>query len=100
MDAKHTPGPWSVGEKVGTLVFAGNEGSMGDFICEVTGEDETPRAVNRANARLIAAAPELLSALYELDGAAEYMDFDPESRFGLAVEKARTAIAKATGAAQ
>ena len=59
MRSTFTPGPWSVGKKTGTLVFTGSDGGMGDFICEVSGEDDTPREVNKANARLIAAAPEL-----------------------------------------
>ncbi len=63
----HTPGPWSVGKKTGTMVFAGNDGGMGDFICEVCGEDDTPRAVNQANARLISAAPEMLKALVKAE---------------------------------
>lgn len=53
----HTPGPWELGEKrgvwVGPVVMADN-GSRGvAFVC---GESD-------ANARLIAAAPELLAAL-------------------------------------
>lgn len=60
-----TKGPWSVGKKTGTLVFTGSDGGMGDFICEVCGEDDTPREVNKANARLIAAAPELYERLNE-----------------------------------
>ena len=49
-----------------------------------------------ANARLIAAAPELLDALGAVDDAADSMYFDPDSRFGEALAKVRAAWAKAT----
>ena len=89
--ANYTPGPWSVGRKTGTLVFAGDDGGNGDFICEVSGED-TPRAVNEANARLIAAAPDLMSIVYGLIGVADRMDYDPDSEFGELVAKADAAF--------
>lgn len=53
----HTPGPWSVGEKrgvwVGPVVMA-DDGKRG--VAFVVGESD-------ANARLLAAAPDLLAAL-------------------------------------
>lgn len=61
---------------------------------------------NSANARLIAAAPELLEALLALDDAAmgamgmEPGKQPPVSRIGRAILDARAAIAKATGKAQ
>ena len=67
--ARHTPGPW---EHDGTgliySMYVEEEGGTATFICDVT-EDSThaalcgPTPEEEANARLIAAAPELLEAL-------------------------------------
>lgn len=46
------------------------------------------------------ATPIMLSALYEVCSAADYMDFDPDSRFGFAMQQVKAAIAKATGETQ
>lgn len=57
MIAKHTPGPWTAsGCDVGTL------GPKGRVICW-TGQPEVELKEARANARLIAAAPDMLTAL-------------------------------------
>lgn len=53
---KHTPGPWKV---VGMEVHACDDRAT--VVCEVTGASTNPVAV--ADARLIAAAPEMLAAL-------------------------------------
>jgi hypothetical protein len=61
MAAKHTPGPWTVGDWKGwsAMVRDGN----GDGICiPCTGRGGT----NDANARLIAAAPELLEIVRDV----------------------------------
>lgn len=88
--AKHTPGPW---DENNGRVFRGNSGS----ICILT--DQHSFVEYRANARLIAAAPELLEAL-------EYIylllqdDYDGDALKRLTAElsdTARAAIAKATG---
>ncbi len=62
-EQKHTPGPWvSAPQRTNTLIVAAN----GTRVAESYGvTDEEPRA----NARLIAAAPELLAALKEILGA-------------------------------
>lgn len=103
---QHTQGPWSVNTLTPwqTEVFAGSH-----LICEAVGGQAhlgQPRdfAVDEANARLIAAAPEMLDALkFVFDHIA-----DPERgprdlypAFGLhsstAVAMVRDAIAKAEG---
>lgn len=71
--AKHTPGPWKFSEgdpakKMSTLVWAGpgdkfdwngnRQTQIGWVLCEWSNEQQ--RAEDLANARLIAAAPELL----------------------------------------
>lgn len=111
MSSTFTPGPWSVGKKTGTLIFTGPDGGMGDFICEVSGEDDTPREVNKANARLIAASPtmyetlvlaeELLSfhegcAKPEFDGAHPTLRINGED-FANLLADIRAALSKAAG---
>jgi hypothetical protein len=88
---KHTPGPW-VQEGRHVEAFDGKECVMG---IEIYGpEDEA-----LANARLIAAAPELLEVLRftlaELEVSAIRDGLEPEEL--VAVTKARAAIAKAEG---
>ena len=82
---KHTPGPWVVDPAVrqGFTVYAPKEG----FIVGTQDEEGRYGAIeSEANARLIAAAPELLDALER------YVH-----HFGDPLKCARTAIAKATG---
>ncbi|MCM3565942.1 hypothetical protein [Hydrogenophaga intermedia] len=107
MKSKHTPGPWAVdidGIVVGPPVLPA---VFGDPIpigsAWVTGayyaEDQTEES--RANARLMAAAPELLDALREAMQAVEafhgpdhwdvYRDHSPE------MKRWRDVITKATG---
>ena len=90
---KHTPGPWSFytePQPNGCPVV----GSNGLLICmlghSVRMADQKEIAL--ANARLIAAAPELLEALKDI--LSNCLDSDGLSR---AYENARAAIAKATG---
>ena len=97
MTEQHTPGPWRIGD-AGTAVFPPKEVFA-----------SKPRAIasnlSRADARLIAAAPELLKALETLvrgrpttppnhavlgKDSVAYMNW-------LAFESARAAIAKAKG---
>jgi hypothetical protein len=102
MADKHTPGPWMVLPSVQTGQFAilTQHGPRKDIACTY-GFPHDPR---EANARLIAAAPELLAActaMAEWDAREEDHAVDFDTRMGLyrdAISKARTAIAKATGA--
>lgn len=92
----HTPGPWAVGDKrgvwVGPVVMA-NDGQRGvAFVC---GESD-------ANARLIAAAPDLLEAcdalFSRLLGYANDTNSDEEDREeqdDAALELAEAALIKA-----
>lgn len=90
MSNGHTPGPWLFHEGLGwCLVKAGNR--------EVLKYMHSPDHENQANARLIAAAPELLEVLEDL----LYAYCDPGNQGGdhdEKVEAARAAIAKARGA--
>ena len=84
--SKHTPGPWRIGTPPpnGEQTIGTQHGLM---VAVVTTGSGVP---TKANARLIAAAPELLEALQEIVNAAD-------GDAGL--KKARAAIAKATGGA-
>ena len=96
----HTPGPW-VAEGRGanlTVVFAGSTPGSRPGVCAVADGTEKER---EANARLIAAAPELLAALaaivsrLEWNGYREGWDVRCDLPSGT-VLAARAAIAKAT----
>ncbi len=81
---KHTPGPWHVG----------NSGRF--LICTLTQKvkvyaDEMVHTDAPTDARLIAAAPDLLDALIALLASVEGVPCGPE-------EQCRAAIARATGA--
>jgi len=93
MEAKHTPGPWAV---------------RYDYVVQAPSFDDgrlvpvaQPYGVNSdgtdlfANARLIAAAPELLEALQTL--VADFADYPASERPCHAFDLARAAIAKALG---
>jgi hypothetical protein len=98
MSAKPTPGPWSISPKGGAVIATQETGHDdaenkayygGSLVCE---------SIHReANARLIAAAPELLAALKGLRHACQHMigSFDADDI--AAFEAASAAIAKATG---
>jgi hypothetical protein len=61
---QHTPGPWKLGVSTTTLCSTHKRvvADSGAFICRIEGADFS-REDDVANARLIAAAPELLEAL-------------------------------------
>lgn len=89
MSAKHTPGPWRVHNLRVEPPPDPQRANGGWTVAQVYGPDA------EANARLIAAAPELLEAL------AWFVDPNNDSptldEFDAAVDVARLAIAKATG---
>lgn len=84
----HTPGPWTY-YHTGWLVYAGK------LIADCGRSGELSPDEMRANANLIAAAPDLLAALKRLLSATEQNLGDIHD----AEEQARAAIAKATGGA-
>lgn len=115
-EAKHTPGPWNVSPYgVGFEIDAANGQSIAQ--AQQIAQTKKPEDHNerKANARLIAAAPELLEALqvaveameqdwHQIDGEwgpimEEFGDLEGAILAGKAPEiaKARAAIAKATG---
>jgi len=99
--SKHTPGPWAIDWNVSRLdVFSGDAATLVASIRRSAisaGIDETARA----NARLIAAAPDLLDVAETIElgikrgyTPAELLDENSPIR-----DRIRAAIAKATGEA-
>ena len=69
-DLKHTPGPWRVG-KTGCVVSDSDKnitigGAIGKEAIDYFGGNLICESVMPSNAKLIAAAPELLEALQEI----------------------------------
>lgn len=101
MSAKHTPGPWLQWADTNIIIrlHSGAPRSEDLRICEVS--TNTRHDEGAANARLIAAAPELLEALQKLimcwQSVCNGHGWDPEHV--IEATEARAAIAKATGSA-
>ena len=105
MSAQYTPGPWAV-TTVGSChgIHPAASDNERDDICRVVPHNYHPdgwqaaKGEAEANARLIAAAPELLAALQDMVGAYQrHFDVMPVA-WQTYDDIARAAIAKATGA--
>ena len=97
----HTPGPWRITDRYGVLTY--QVGIDGRTVCTVWPRqqgnrpsvvDTEPWPEGEANARLIAAAPDLLAACIAYRDARETDDFDTTADRR---EALLAAIAKATG---
>ena len=88
--SKHTPGPWVAVARTNAHIEIEAPGQPSYSAKKVATVSLTN---HEANARLIAAAPELLEALKELMVAADRVSAEPVTWLG----KARAAIAKAEG---
>ena len=86
----YTPGPWKI---IGRTVYALNERGFNRFTARVE-DAHTASSERVANARLMAAAPEMLEAL-QLIASTDHVDaaLDPQR----AARIAREGIAKTTG---
>ena len=91
--SKHTPGPWFVDymHNYDEIVGPKQEGIAQTGVWRTSEKEE-----QHANARLIAASPEILAALTTLLIGCESAGHD--AGISWAKEQARAAIAKATGA--
>jgi hypothetical protein len=91
MQTKHTPGPWHIGVRT---FHAGRDvyGPKGEPVA-VADDAITATPEAEANARLIAAAPDLLAALQAIMGDPDAVDHI----LHLDAVAADAAIAKATG---
>jgi len=95
-EAKHTPGPWTYDP---TTDPNADIVSAYGLVARTTGH-QTNQQDNegRANARLIAAAPDLLASCQEFAAELDYMDLDvPIVFFQAMTDRLVTAIAKAEG---
>jgi hypothetical protein len=92
----HTPGPWTVGD-VDNSIYVWQDGGKESFISEVSPEDVNEQEMV-ANARLIAAAPDLLAALIAYRDAKPQCECSSGSgcKMSAARDLAIAAIAKAT----
>jgi len=106
LKTEHTPGPWRSDEPF--VVATDPVGKHPDiYVAEVISSDEYDRYVletetRLANARLIAAVPEMLAAcrcaLAELEGSYSREDWDDDNNpMALTIQELIAAIAKATG---
>ena len=96
--AKHTPGPWYATTRKGSWDWVVAHGPL-DEICQLFHDGTEFNETGEANARLIAAAPEMLEALLSIRTIAAYMMSDPAGASCLKHigEIAQAAIAKAEG---
>ena len=88
----HTAGPWRLTLSDDTTIIAGDGTPVAGTLGNYDSDDEWP--VMEANARLIAAAPDLLAALRGM--LADYEDYFGHERPSLTASAARAAIARAT----
>lgn len=109
MDTKHTPGPWISAEP---YPYGVQVSSTNGYVCRVSESGKKSTEEQRANARLIAAAPDLLAALEDAiakmkqyipkaaqgydNGCFKYVGMGEDFDCSCAICKARAAIAKAT----
>lgn len=107
MGIKHTPAPWRVSSESPRIIqkdYRAIGSDAGFLIASTMGHDNSGFYASEqeadANARLIAAAPELLEALEMCTKAMASVlpDFNPYDQ--AAYDKARAAIAKAKGEEQ
>lgn len=95
MATKHTPGPWSLAEGFPSIVVG-----RGYRICDTNGSfNPPPEEQDLGNARLIAAAPDLLSSLKEIVSKAylrpgKHEDYHVHPAL---IDQARTIISMAEG---
>lgn len=103
-ELKHTPGPWGWSHReipsgnYSTQVYDANEKEIATIAWYPVRQNNITTTSREANARLIAAAPELLEALRELISIVHIHQTATENRFAWAeMPLAAEAIAKATG---
>ena len=98
----HTPGPWLAKPRdqvLGFVVLANDINAANDLPCAVVPKNKRPSDVVEANARLIAAAPDMLAALISLVEGIELRGLDDGKwhHNQNMIADARAAIAKAEG---
>lgn len=107
MSQQHTPGPWMQSPGDPAVINGHREDSpLDDFVAMVLPDSDLGwgmTAERAANARLIAAAPDLLAALQDAEFLIRKAAINPKEAAAMvdsflrSAEDARTAIAKAEG---
>lgn len=96
--AKHTPGPWRAIPDRSHPCDVRITSSVRPHVAKVYAPSTSADEVTPANARLIAAAPDLLAALIDARrGLAAYVGLPVEQCIGGEFTEINAAIAKATG---
>ena len=91
---QHTPRPWHIGKRAADVAIYGHKGEEVAKILDFFNDDEE----NKANARLIAAAPDLLAALKTCVSELNQLAFLANDKLAKeAIKKGVSAIAKAEG---
>lgn len=85
----HTPGPWFYSRNGNPIYITGNWDKVAGTYADVAEIAQQEQSEAQANARLIAAAPDMLAALKAI--------LDETGGMGGPFTAARAAIAKATG---
>jgi len=94
----HTKGPWHIGLKPGPIIYDQHGAQIVSMREALLPDDE-----NMVNAKLIAAAPELLAALVEFENLAlgiyqsQNLDEPYEASLSVLIDKAQATIARARG---
>lgn len=100
MSGAHTPGPWAINGVVAPDDIADLKlepaVTAGEFYVATAHDFGDSGATSAANARLIAAAPDLLAACEALDGALREQAPSPNAIRDPAIAAMRAAIAKAS----
>ena len=99
VSAKHTPGPWTIRQSYSSeRIIVKAPQPTNRVLAGFGSEDEPLDDTDVANARLIAAAPELLQAAMQAESLIPHLcDLDSSEATAAVVEQLRAAIAKATG---
>lgn len=103
MGTKHTPGPWEVGPVDDTVVTHVGADGVRLVVAEIDGDYNQPETwpIMEANARLIAAAPELLDFARQIfvakDNGLLTLDTPADETLANVLSRGRAAILKATG---
>lgn len=101
MSAKHTPGPWRTSLSDDTVVIHIDAKGVHHEVANIDGDYNEPDLwpIMEANTRLIASAPDLLSALRWLRAFWHPGSNHDTDEVQCALASADAAIARATGAA-
>jgi hypothetical protein len=96
-EAKHTPGPWHAGSTTNPTAIGPITDNMGTGTALLPVCHIADRTEKHANARLIAAAPDLLEALKSVLESVPFAAYRGDGELEEVEQKVKRAIAKAEG---